>query len=466
MAGKRDPEDHRNELYKSLLRIADAVRPPFVVVENVPGLLSERNRIPFSRIIKGLKRLEYDVEYRIYDAANFGAAQHRRRVFIVASSVIPARNVFDNITFNGGIKTVRDAFVGLPSKREIKKINHTFMEHGSNVKKRISKIRGLGLISYRRLNKNKPSVAIISGHNALPVHPTEHRAISIREAARLQGIPDDFIFEGPRTHQTVQVANAVPYQMAFGTARAIRSAKASNIPSRGRLFNRLSHKSSEKLLRVMREGFCSFYKKQGRSYPWRQTKDPHQILLTELLLQRTKSETVSREWKEIVNSSILTGEGYKISTRKLNGVVKRLGIFSRTTSIKLVFSKLFQYHKTRVPMNYDELMNLPGIGSYIAAAVRTFAFNIPDFPVDSNAFRFIQRYFGVNIRGKKSEARQIREFMNKIINPKNPKQFVYGFLDFCSIVCKPSNPSCSGCFLKKPCVHGRGLHVPSLHQKP
>jgi A/G-specific adenine glycosylase len=102
-------------------------------------------------------------------------------------------------------------------------------------------------------------------------------------------------------------------------------------------------------------------------------------------------------------------------------------------------------------MFFDDLMRLPGVGIYIAAAVRTFAFSIPDFPVDSNGFRFVSRFFGKRIKGTKNEARQIREFMNQIIDKRKPKEFVYGFLDFCSSVCTPTNPTCERCKLNTGC---------------
>ncbi|GEM_PF-545337 len=453
VAGNRDPDDKRNELFKYLLRIVKMVQPEFVVIENVQGLLSETNKKVFSKIVDGLKKLNYDVDHRLYDAANFGTPQHRKRVFIIASKGSKARFIFEGIRFEEERQNVRDALKGLPARRQIKKHNHTFMVHSSRVEKRIKEIRGTNIISYRRLKWNKPSLTIISGHNALPVHPKENRAISIREAARIQGIPDSFVFEGPRTEQTVQVANAVPFPMAFHTARAIKNSQLGVPPNEGALYKRLSSRLNG-TGDLLRKGFVAYYKKNGREFPWRKTANHHEILLTEALLQRTKGEMVNGQWKKIVNTSKLTGEGYRLNRRILQSAVRKLGIFSRADSIRNIFATLHQYFRNNVPQNFDELKNIPGVGNYIASAVRTFAFNIPDFPVDSNAFRFVQRFFGVDVTGKKSEARQIREFMNTIIDKRKPKEFVYGFLDFCAQICKPRNPNCHLCFLKEHCRYG------------
>jgi len=453
VAGKCKTEDNRNELYKDLLRIVRKVKPKFVVIENVQGLLCERYRNILLDILGGFKHSGYDVDYRLYDAENFGVPQYRKRVFIIASLDVPVRHVFESVHFPDGHQTVREALKGLPRRHEIKNLNHTFMSHSKKVIRKISRIKGAGLISYRRLQLDKPSVTVTSGHNALPVHPTEHRAISNREAARLQGIPDTFIFKGPRTEQTVQVANAVPYPMANIIAKAIKNSSKLFRSTSGKLYQKLTSKVDGDTKRYFQDRLVSFYKKSGRQYPWRNITDPYKILLTEILLQRTKSDMVKKVWKEIMGSIKPCKGGFKLNQSRIKKSIKKIGIFNRVDTIKNLNNALLRYFGKKVPKNFDELMNLPGVGIYIAAAVRTFAFNIPDFPVDSNSFRFTSRFFGIKIFGRKSEARQIREFMNTIIDQKRPKEFVYGFLDFCAIVCTPRKPKCDSCFLNKKCKY-------------
>ena len=453
IAGKCNTEDYRNVLYKHLMRIVRRVKPKFVVIENVQGLLSARYRDVLSNILDCFKVLGYDVDYRLYEAENFGVPQYRKRVFIIASLDIPVGYVFENVHFSDIHGTVKKALKGLPRKREIKNLNHTFMSHSKKVIRKISKIRGAGLISYRRLQLDKPSVTVTSGHNALPVHPTEHRAISNREAARLQGIPDTFMFRGPRSEQTVQVANAVPYPMANIIAKAIRNSSKLFESTTGKLYKKLTPKIDSNTKKQFKNGFVNFYKNSGRAYPWRNITDPYKILLTEILLQRTKSDMVKGVWKEIMASTKLSKSGSQVDPARIKRYIKKLGIFNRADTIKNLNNALLRYFGKKVPKNFDELMNLPGVGIYIAAAVRTFAFNIPDFPVDSNSFRFTSRFFGIKIFGRKSEARQIREFMNTIINQKRPKVFVYGFLDFCAVVCTPRKPKCDSCFLNKKCIY-------------
>ena len=269
VAGKCDPEDIRNGLYKPLLRIVKRVKPKFVVIENVQGLLLERNKNVFLDILNGLKGLGYDADHRLYDAVNFGVPQYRKRVFVVASLEIPVRYFFESVYFSNNQGTVRKALKGLPLRNEIENLNHTFMVHSKKVVRKIRRIQDANLISYRRLKWNQPSLTIASGHNALPVHPKEHRAITNREAARIQGIPDNFIFKGPRTQQTFQVANAVPYPMASIIAGAIKNSAILSDSRQGKLFKNLISKTTRAMKKRFKRGFVSFYKRYGRKYPWR-----------------------------------------------------------------------------------------------------------------------------------------------------------------------------------------------------
>lgn len=453
VAGKCDPNDYRNQLYKHLIKIVRVSKPQFVVIENVKGLLASRNKETFLDIVNKLRSLNYDVDYRLYDAVNFETPQFRKRIFIVASSNISTRYIFERVQFSPKRLTVRDAFKGIPPKQQKVNINHTFMVHSEKVKQKIKSIKDNRLISYRRLKWDFPSVSIISGHNALPLHPQENRGISNREAARLQGIPDYFSLTGPRTEQTVQVANAVPFKLAKTIAQAIKKSSRLMELNQGKLYVRLDKKTDKQTKRYFRQHFTKFYKVKGRKYPWRYTADPYKILISEILLQRTKSNMVTGVWKKIMDSVKFAKQGIILNEQVMINCVKKIGIFNKVKTIKLLNSCLKNYFGKTVPSRFDELINLPGVGIYIAAAVRTFAFGIPDFPVDSNAFRFINRFYGLKIYGKKTEARQIREFMNLVIDHKKPKEFVYGFLDFCASICSPIKPNCNICLLKSRCFY-------------
>jgi len=452
-AGKCEPRDYRNKLYTYLIDIVRNVNPEYVIIENVSGILAKRNNTHFSRILNSFNSLGYKVDYRVYNAVNFKIAQNRKRIFIVASKKIPVKYIFESVKLSGYYNTVGKVLMGLPRKKQIPEINHTFMRHSKKVIKKIEGITQSNIISYRRLKNNLPAVTILSGHNALPLHPIEHRAISNREAARIQGIPDEYIFSGPRTEQTVQVANAVPLNMAIEISKAIIKAPKLKESNLGKLFKLLLTKAKKEDICYFRRMFIKYYNDNGRKYLWRKTQDPYKIMITEILLQRTKSDMVAKVWRKVMNSIKKNKNGFHITSKTLKKVLAKLGIFNRLDTIKNINKYINKITDKKIPINYDELINIPGIGIYIASAIRVFAFNIPDFPVDSNCYRFIRRFYGVKINNTKQEGRQIREFMNIVVSRKIPKKMVYGFLDFCASICIPKNPKCKICFLRNKCKY-------------
>lgn len=451
IAGKRDPGDERNNLYRHLVRIAERVRPKVIVFENVRGLQAARNKNIYVSLLRGLRRLGYDVDVRVYDAVSFGTPQRRSRVFVVAANGIEARSVFESVRFAGAIQTVKEALKGLPSNREVKAVNHTFMNHGLRVQQKIRRLKGSGVISYRLLSQDEPATTIISGHNALPVHPKRARAISIREAARLQGIPDSYVFSGARTKQTLHVANAVPFPMALAIARAVKKRLHSNGDYRNHVFSQLKNRLTPKRISKLRKTFVNYYRLHGRKFPWRKVRDPRIVLLTELLLQRTKAKMVADQWPKVQRVLNTSREKVAVHTQLLNSVVNKLGIFRRTIAIRRAFAQISTMYRGIVPKTFEELRNLSGVGIYVASAVRTFAHGYPDFPVDGNAFRFLNRFCGLKLTGRKTEAREIREFMNGVISRGRPKEFAYGFLDFAAEICSPRSPNCGKCSLKEDC---------------
>ncbi len=459
-AGNGNLDDKRNELYKYLHTIVQCIKPSYVVVENVKGLITPKFKEIFRDMQTGFRKIGYDVGYRIYNAANFGTPQNRKRIFIIASKEHPVRYLFEGIRFTNKTITVRQALAGLDMKNENPENNHTFMQHSRDVRRRIRKIREGKLkpvISYRILKWNKRSLTIISGHNALPVHPQKNRAISNREGARIQGIPDSFIFNGTRTGQTSLVANAVPVSVAASIARATRNAPQRIKSVQGPLYRKLQSKTSKRIVREINQFLVEYYKKEGRIYPWRKTTNPYTILLTEILLQRTKADMVDEIWRSAIKAIKPAGKKYRTNIRLFKQCIKKIGIHKKVDTVKQLNRTLIQYFENKVPDSFEELTSLPGVGLYIASAVRTFAYGIPDFPVDTNSFRFFGRYFGLKITVSKKNARQIREFMNTIIMKDKTKEFVYGFLDFCAGVCSPRHPKCNLCSLSRKCKYNHRI---------
>lgn len=245
-AGSRDPSDPQNTLYKEVTRIARLLRPKVVLVENVLGL-RRVNGVGFERSIqRSLNRSGYrvSVPFRLR-ATDFGVPQARERLVFAArrsdlgSPITPPEPTHapyqDDEPANGLPMTpsLQSVLEDLPQLEPGVSLEHgewnggtianaSTMNHSPKVVQKIAAIaQGGGPISYRRLNDDVART-LVAGHRALPVHPTLNRSISVREAARIQGFPDEFVFAGCRSNQPLQVANAVPPPMAFALALHLR----------------------------------------------------------------------------------------------------------------------------------------------------------------------------------------------------------------------------------------------------
>jgi len=247
--GKRLVKDPRNELVFEFIRFVEVIKPKVFLMENVKGLLSSDGGKIKRAIENEFNNIGYNVISSVLCAADYGVPQLRNRVFFLG-----VRNDLNiDPTFPMPIvkkdeyKTVGDAIndlVGMENSIP----NHVPMKHNKTVTARISCIKeGEGIPKdglpeelahgsrsdykdnkiknfshvYKRLHRNKPSTTMVPGHNAFPLHPTENRSLTVREAARIQTFPDDVVFYGTRQDQCIQVGNAVPVKLAYELAKHI-----------------------------------------------------------------------------------------------------------------------------------------------------------------------------------------------------------------------------------------------------
>lgn len=242
-AGSREPEDEKNTLFEHVVAIAEGLKARLVVIENVPGL-NRVNGVGFRDRILGALRKRYSAEVYELTASSFGVPQNRRRYFFLGrrkdlgpapSSPIPTHRpagleAADGLPeeqtprleerLSGPLELgvgVDAEYLVLPSGETL--LNASTMRHSPGVVAKIEAIEaGKGPISYRRLERDVART-LVAGHRAMPVHPWLHRTISVREAARIQGFGDGYVFCGPRAEQPLQVANAVPPPVAAAVAR-------------------------------------------------------------------------------------------------------------------------------------------------------------------------------------------------------------------------------------------------------
>jgi DNA (cytosine-5)-methyltransferase 1 len=242
----RHTEDERNKLYLQLLRIINDKNPRYFVAENVKGICSlggyesfkdkkDKKGIVLKRIISDLSKagkFGYKVKFKVLTASDYGTPQNRQRVLILGTRKDQTKDLIHPnplITNSKDKKTVRDAISDLPEPKG-------FWKKGDSPQKRIQdfynhygtkhKIKINGQLGNRPTEWDKPSPTITGrgGGTGGPViipHPNLKRRMTVREYARLQSFPDDFIFFGSTSSQFRQIGNAVPWELAYHVAKMI-----------------------------------------------------------------------------------------------------------------------------------------------------------------------------------------------------------------------------------------------------
>lgn len=221
VAGKRDPNDPRNHLFQEFVRVVSEIRPWYVVMENVPGILTMRKGAVWSAICKAFDSIGYPhVSVAILESATYGIPQIRPRAIFIANrfglpNPYPKAQLLPH-----QYKPIESAISDLPEYTPVPELNHEWTRHSREYMERIAKVPAGGslyetyLDAFKRQYQGLPSMTIKENHGGTHIHPYLNRVISAREMARLQSFPDTFIFEGSMKKAMWQIGNAVPPRLA------------------------------------------------------------------------------------------------------------------------------------------------------------------------------------------------------------------------------------------------------------
>ena len=262
-AGNRQQieNDPRNKLFFEFIRFVRILKPKAVVIENVRQILTKDKGFAKNKIFEILEELGYNVDVRVLTASEYGVPQNRSRAVFVGVKKEIGKINYDMIKKASKFVTVKEAIgelyelenkntniltsepltkfqkyvrakdnmifnhdIKYPNQEVQDRMN--FVPQGGNwqnVPESMWKTKRINRHSsaYRRLDENKPSITIDTGHMNY-FHPLYNRVPTVRESARLQSFPDDFIFVGTPTSQLRQVGNAVPPLMAKAVAELIK----------------------------------------------------------------------------------------------------------------------------------------------------------------------------------------------------------------------------------------------------
>ncbi len=484
--GARPAHDPRVDLWTSYVSIVKALKPRAVLMENVPDVASWNEGAVLTGVLTLLSDLGYQVEARVLAASDFGIPQHRKRLFIVGTRDDAQ---FDWPVASAAPVTLWDAIGDLPQigpgvrtdpqryrarapsafaqrmRQDPRKLSSGVVHDHITREVRADDAEAYALLpeggtyrdlpshlqryrtdiftdKYKRLVKAAPS-RTITAHLAKDgywyIHPSIDRTLSVREAARIQSFPDWFRFAGTPSHRYRQIGNAVPpiLGQAIGDA----------------LFEALTRPAAQTRRRPsprdLRPKLGAWHVEHHRQFPWRTTANPWLILMAEMCLRRTRADQVARIFDDLArlapSPQALVGARLEVTD-----LLTSLGLRWRIDNLVDTARILCDVHDGLVPNDAVQLMDLPGVGDYVAQAVLCFGFNRRGILIDTNTVRITSRVFGRSAPVRRWQTRIDLLALASDEGPDAP--FNYALLDLGAALCTATNPGCERCPLRAQCV--------------
>ena len=190
-----------------------------------------------------------------------------------------------------------------------------------------------------------------------------------------------------------------------------------------------------------------------REMPWKGELDPYRIWLSEIILQQTRVEQGMAYYKRFIERYPDVGSLAEAKDEEVFKLWEGLGYYSRCKNLIASARKIASDYEGRFPSTYDEILELKGVGEYTAAAIASFAYNLPYAVVDGNVQRVLARFFGLNTPVDSTEGRKIfSSLAQELVTKKKPGFYNQAIMDFGAIICKPRLPLCITCPLQTACT--------------
>jgi A/G-specific adenine glycosylase len=192
-------------------------------------------------------------------------------------------------------------------------------------------------------------------------------------------------------------------------------------------------------------------KENNRQMPWKGEKDPYKIWLSEIILQQTRVEQGLNYYNNFIKTFPDVHKLAKAKEKKVFKLWEGLGYYTRCRNLIAAGKYISKELDGKFPDNYEDIKALKGVGPYTAAAISSFAFNLPHAVVDGNVFRVLARVFGIHTPIDSTEGKKkFTELANKLLDKKQPGLYNQAIMDFGAVICKPA-PLCDQCVFKKNC---------------
>ncbi len=205
-------------------------------------------------------------------------------------------------------------------------------------------------------------------------------------------------------------------------------------------------------MKKITQELLTWYEENKRDLPWRHTKNPYYIWISEIMLQQTQVETVKEYYQRFIKKLPTLEDLANISQDELLKLWEGLGYYSRVRNMQKTAQLLIKKQKKTLPNTKEALIKLPGIGDYTAGAILSIAFDKPSIAIDGNVYRILGRVYRIHEPiNKKATYKKYEEKMTSLLPTTKSSAFTQSFMDLGSLICTPKNPKCEKCPLSKEC---------------
>lgn len=201
------------------------------------------------------------------------------------------------------------------------------------------------------------------------------------------------------------------------------------------------------------ENLMQWFANHHRPMPWKGEKNPYLIWLSEIILQQTRVEQGLPYFLKFKEHYPTVADLANAPEDEVMKLWQGLGYYSRARNLHFTAQYIANDLGGKFPETYNDILKLKGVGTYTAAAIASFAYNLPHAVVDGNVYRVLARYFGIDTAidstiGKKTFAKLAHELLDK----SHPADYNQAIMDFGATQCTPKNPNCADCPLSETCV--------------
>ena len=197
----------------------------------------------------------------------------------------------------------------------------------------------------------------------------------------------------------------------------------------------------------------NWYSIHKRDLPWRQTKNPYNIWLSEIILQQTQVKQGLPYYEAFVKQYPTIFDLANASEEDVLKLWQGLGYYSRARNLHTTAKHIAFELNGEFPNNYKDLIKLKGVGDYTASAIASIAFNEVAAVVDGNVYRVLSRYFGIKTPiNSTTGIKEFKALASSLIDTEQPATFNQAIMEFGAIQCKPKSPYCVICPLNDKCI--------------